>query len=150
MFLWKNKQNYLLSPNTLLICSSGHYSKHCIVAFRNKEFLPKEYCKIRGIEKKIFAEHKKWAGYSERDAKVKYTQQCRALKTYGITFFLVKVCFSPFEFENSLRDTINRYSCEICTKSATGSNLCLPLTLKVGKHVSLMSFIMQSTKITAS
>ena len=39
----------------------------------------------------VLQEHKKWAGYSERDAKVKYTQQCRALKTYGITFFLVKV-----------------------------------------------------------
>lgn len=22
--------------------------------FRNKEFLPKEYCKVKGIEKKIF------------------------------------------------------------------------------------------------
>ncbi|XP_053387301.1 talin-1-like [Mercenaria mercenaria] len=64
--------------------------KHKPGLFENKEFLPKEYCKVKGIEKKIFQEHRKWAGYSERDAKVKYTQQCRALKTYGITFFLVK------------------------------------------------------------
>ncbi|XP_060579795.1 talin-1-like isoform X4 [Ruditapes philippinarum] len=64
--------------------------KHKPGLFENKEFLPKEYCKVKGIEKKIFLEHKKWSGYSERDAKVKYTQQCRALKTYGITFFLVK------------------------------------------------------------
>ncbi|KAL3884759.1 hypothetical protein ACJMK2_024867 [Sinanodonta woodiana] len=55
-----------------------------------KEFLPKEYCKVKGIEKKIFLEHKKWIGVSEMDAKVKYTQMCRDLKTYGITFFLVK------------------------------------------------------------
>lgn len=55
-----------------------------------KEFLPKEYVKTKGIEKKIFAEHKKWHGMQEFEAKAKYTQQCRALKTYGITFFLVK------------------------------------------------------------
>ncbi|XP_052786529.1 talin-1-like isoform X4 [Mya arenaria] len=64
--------------------------KHKPGLFENKEFLPKEYCKVKGIEKKIFLEHRKWAGYPERDAKVKYTQSCRALKTYGITFFLVK------------------------------------------------------------
>jgi len=39
-------------------------------------------------------EHKKLVGISEVDAKVKYTQLARSLKTYGITFFLVKVgCF---------------------------------------------------------
>jgi hypothetical protein len=37
-------------------------------------------------------EHKKLGGLSEIDAKVKYTQLARSLKTYGITFFLVKVC----------------------------------------------------------
>ncbi|XP_014674038.1 PREDICTED: talin-2-like [Priapulus caudatus] len=55
-----------------------------------KEFLPKEYCKAKGIEKKIFVEHKKCLGLNELEAKVKYTQQCRSLKTYGVTFFLVK------------------------------------------------------------
>ncbi|XP_013386332.1 talin-1 isoform X1 [Lingula anatina] len=55
-----------------------------------KEFLPKEYMKIKGIEKKIFAEHRKLIGSSEIDAKVRYCSLCRSLKTYGITFFLVK------------------------------------------------------------
>ncbi|XP_078579975.1 uncharacterized protein LOC144864098 isoform X5 [Branchiostoma floridae x Branchiostoma japonicum] len=55
-----------------------------------KEFLPKEYVKNKGIEKKIWLEHRKLAGLSELDAKVRYTQQCRSLKTYGVTFFLVK------------------------------------------------------------
>ena len=55
-----------------------------------KEFLPKEYLKVKGVEKKIYAEHKKLGGQSEIEAKVKYTQLARSLKTYGITFFLVK------------------------------------------------------------
>ena len=37
-----------------------------------------------------FQEHAKCAGLTEIDAKVKYTQLARSLKTYGITFFLVK------------------------------------------------------------
>ncbi|XP_060074093.1 talin-1-like isoform X2 [Ylistrum balloti] len=65
-------------------------NKHKSGFFELREFLPKEYCKLKGVEKKIFAEHKKWTGLSEYEAKAKYTQQCRALKTYGITFFLVK------------------------------------------------------------
>lgn len=55
-----------------------------------KEFLPKEYCKIKGVEKRVFAEHKKVYGLNELDAKVKYTALARSLKTYGVTFFLVK------------------------------------------------------------
>jgi hypothetical protein len=39
----------------------------------------------------LFQEHKKWLGVHEFEAKAKYTQKCRGLKTYGITFFLVKV-----------------------------------------------------------
>ncbi|XP_041355319.1 talin-2-like [Gigantopelta aegis] len=65
-------------------------SKHKPGFLDLKEFLPKEYIKIKGAEKKIFIEHKKHKGLSEVDAKVKYTQMCRSLKTYGITFFLVK------------------------------------------------------------
>ncbi|CAH1114601.1 unnamed protein product [Psylliodes chrysocephalus] len=55
-----------------------------------KEFLPQSYTKIKGIEKKIFSEHKKHQGLSELDAKVKYTKNARSLRTYGVTFFLVK------------------------------------------------------------
>lgn len=55
-----------------------------------KEFLPQSYVKAKGIEKKVFAEHKKHFGLSELDAKVLYTKTCRSLPTYGVTFFLVK------------------------------------------------------------
>jgi len=36
-------------------------------------------------------EHKACAGMSEVEARYKYTNMARSLKTYGITFFLVKV-----------------------------------------------------------
>ncbi|XP_046684218.1 talin-1 isoform X2 [Homalodisca vitripennis] len=55
-----------------------------------KEFLPQSYVKVKGIEKKVFAEHAKHVGLSELDAKVLYTKTARSLKTYGVTFFLVK------------------------------------------------------------
>lgn len=55
-----------------------------------KEFLPQSYLKVKGIEKKIFAEHKKHVGLSDLDAKVLYTKTARSLSTYGVTFFLVK------------------------------------------------------------
>ncbi|XP_065937051.1 talin-1 isoform X14 [Magallana gigas] len=70
----------------------GDYNenKHKTGFLELKEFLPKEYVKTQKIEKRIFAEHKKWVGVHEFEAKAKYTQKCRGLKTYGITFFLVK------------------------------------------------------------
>ncbi|KAA3678723.1 talin [Paragonimus westermani] len=55
-----------------------------------KDFLPKEYAKLRSLEKKVFQQHAQFAGLTEVEAKVKYCQFCRSLKTYGITFFLVK------------------------------------------------------------
>lgn len=61
--------------------------------FSLKEFLPQSYIKVKGIEKKIFMEHKKHIGLSELDAKVLYTKTARSLPTYGVTFFLVKVSF---------------------------------------------------------
>ncbi|KAL5020158.1 hypothetical protein ScPMuIL_003050 [Solemya velum] len=65
-------------------------AKHKTGFLELKEFLPKEYVKVKGIEKKIFMEHKNWESLTEVQAKSKYTHQCRNLKTYGITFFLVK------------------------------------------------------------
>ncbi|XP_070547100.1 talin-1-like isoform X3 [Ptychodera flava] len=65
-------------------------SKHKPGFLDLKLILPKEYVKTKGVEKRIFAEHKKLRGVNELDAKVRYTQLCRSLKTYGITFFLVK------------------------------------------------------------
>lgn len=67
-----------------------HEGKHKTDFLDLKEFLPKDYVKIKGVEKKIYAEHRKHLNESELDAKVKYVAQARALKTYGVTFFLVK------------------------------------------------------------
>ena len=61
------------------------------MCFSLKDYLPKEYVKSRAIDKKIFAEHKLLANLNELDAKSRYTRNCRELKTYGVTFFLVKV-----------------------------------------------------------
>ncbi|KAL7754362.1 hypothetical protein RI367_000343 [Sorochytrium milnesiophthora] len=55
-----------------------------------KEFLPDEYRKSKELEKKIYAEHRKLQGMTEINAKYRYVQLCRSLKTYGVTFFLVK------------------------------------------------------------
>ncbi|CAF1239126.1 unnamed protein product, partial [Adineta ricciae] len=65
-------------------------SKHKPGIIDIRDFLPKEYAKTKNVERKIFLEHKKHAGISELDGKVKYTQLCRSLRTYGVTFFLVK------------------------------------------------------------
>ncbi|KAJ8935035.1 hypothetical protein NQ314_013060 [Rhamnusium bicolor] len=65
-------------------------SKHKPGFLELKEFLPQSYTKIKGVEKKIFLEHKKFQGLGELDAKVKYTKNARSLTTYGVTFFLVK------------------------------------------------------------
>ncbi|XP_056242554.1 talin-2 isoform X1 [Seriola aureovittata] len=55
-----------------------------------KEFLPKEYIKQRGSEKKIFQEHNNCGEMTEIEAKVKYVKLARSLQTYGVSFFLVK------------------------------------------------------------
>uniref|UniRef100_A0A8C4IMY1 Talin 2a n=1 Tax=Dicentrarchus labrax TaxID=13489 RepID=A0A8C4IMY1_DICLA len=55
-----------------------------------KEFLPKEYIKQRGAEKKIFQDHKNCGEMTEIEAKVKYVKLARSLRTYGVSFFLVK------------------------------------------------------------
>ncbi|XP_050529249.1 talin-1-like isoform X2 [Daktulosphaira vitifoliae] len=70
----------------------GNYceTKHRPPFLDLKEFLPQSYIKIKGIEKKIFMEHKNHIGLSELDAKVLYTKTARSLPTYGVSFFLVK------------------------------------------------------------
>lgn len=54
-----------------------------------KDFLPKEYIKQKG-ERKIFMAHKNCENMSEIEAKVQYVKLARSLKTYGVSFFLVK------------------------------------------------------------
>lgn len=56
-----------------------------------KEFLPQSYMKVKGVEKKIYGEHKKHNSLTEIEAKVAYVKTARSLSTYGVTFFLVKV-----------------------------------------------------------
>ena len=56
-----------------------------------KEFLPREYVKIKGIEKAILADHHRLHNLNEINAKFRYIQLYRSLRTYGATFFLVKV-----------------------------------------------------------
>jgi len=67
------------------------YSKAFRFVDSLKEFLPQSYVKVKNVEKKVFAEHRKHIGISELDAKVLYTKTARSLSTYGVTFFLVKV-----------------------------------------------------------
>lgn len=55
-----------------------------------KEFLPIYFMKVKNVEKKIFAEHKKLMGTSEIDAKYHYVKLARGLPTFGVHFFLVK------------------------------------------------------------
>uniref|UniRef100_A0A4W6FCP8 Talin 1 n=1 Tax=Lates calcarifer TaxID=8187 RepID=A0A4W6FCP8_LATCA len=64
-------------------------SKHKSGFLDLKEFLPKEYIKNKG-EKKIFQAHKNCQNMTEIEAKVSYVKLARSLKTYGVSFFLVK------------------------------------------------------------
>ena len=56
-----------------------------------RKFLPPHFVKLKGIEKSIYAEHCKLVNLSEINAKYRYIQFCRSLRTYGVIFFLVKV-----------------------------------------------------------
>lgn len=54
-------------------------------------FLPYQYAKQRGIEKLVFETHQKLFNFRDISAKLQYIQLCQSLKTYGVTFFFVKV-----------------------------------------------------------
>lgn len=114
----------------VLVGKIGSFQHCCAVVFffpssSLKEFLPKEYIKQRGAEKKVFQvrcafqlfvtqinmmitnwqqvfgswmlvssdlqEHKNCGEMTEIEAKVKYVKLARSLRTYGVSFFLVKV-----------------------------------------------------------
>ena len=47
--------------------------------------------KAKGVERRVFSEHAKFTGLSQLNANFRYIQVVRSLKTYGVTFFLVKV-----------------------------------------------------------
>lgn len=50
-------------------------------------FLPKAYRKDKNIVKEILRDHRKVVGMNDMNAKYRYVQLVRGLKTYGITFF---------------------------------------------------------------
>ncbi|KAI9188228.1 hypothetical protein H9P43_002619 [Blastocladiella emersonii ATCC 22665] len=70
----------------------GNYdeAKHKVGFLNLRECLPEEYRKTKDVERRIFNEHRKLAGMPELTVKHRYVQLCRSLKTYGVTFFLVK------------------------------------------------------------
>lgn len=55
-----------------------------------RDYLPADFAKVKNVERKVFAEHKKYLGLNELEAKAKYVNEARSLPTYGVTFFLVK------------------------------------------------------------
>ncbi|KAJ3073819.1 Talin-1 [Podochytrium sp. JEL0797] len=73
-------------------CQFGNHEadKHKASMIKLKEVAPVEYRSNRDLPKRIITEHAKLQGLSELNAKFRYVQLSRSLKTYGITFFLVK------------------------------------------------------------
>lgn len=55
-----------------------------------KNVLAPAWQKDKSLEKTIVVEWKKLTGMSEVNAKYRYVQFCRSLKTYGITLFHVQ------------------------------------------------------------
>eukprot|EP00835_Amoeboradix_gromovi_P003275 NODE_210_length_14612_cov_0.470957.p1 type:complete len:2117 gc:universal NODE_210_length_14612_cov_0.470957:12713-6363(-) len=55
-----------------------------------KDYLPGEYLKSKDVEKRIYSEHSKLSGLNDLNAKYRYVQLSRSLRTYGVTFYLVK------------------------------------------------------------
>lgn len=64
--------------------------KHKSHFIKLKNFVPPEYHKTKDLEKKIYAEHRKLQGTTDLNAKFRYIQLIRSMKTYGVSFFLVK------------------------------------------------------------
>jgi talin len=49
--------------------------------------VPKAFRKDKNIVKEILRDHRKTVGMTDMNAKFRYVQLVRGLKTYGITFF---------------------------------------------------------------
>ena len=85
---------HILISNTVRMCVGMYtyiYSIYLVyILYRLNEFLPKEYVKVKGIEKIVYQEHRKHFSMSELSAKYRYITKCRSMPTYGVTFFLVK------------------------------------------------------------
>ncbi len=122
--------------------------------------MPKEYVKVKGIEKKILTEYKQnLTGLSDLEAKLKYTQLCRSLKTYGVTFFLVKEKMkgknklvarllgitkeSILRVDERSKEFLNVYPLECVKKWAASPNT---FTLDFGDHYKEPYYSMQTTE----
>eukprot|EP01135_Chromosphaera_perkinsii_P008202 Nk52_evm24s1178 gene=Nk52_evmTU24s1178 len=64
---------------------------HSTAFVKNSSILSEKGKKISKVEKKLLLEYKKFAGMSTGNAKFRFIQLARSLKTYGITFFKVRV-----------------------------------------------------------
>eukprot|EP01123_Difflugia_compressa_P001391 TRINITY_DN115_c0_g2_i1.p1 TRINITY_DN115_c0_g2~~TRINITY_DN115_c0_g2_i1.p1 ORF type:complete len:1556 (-),score=395.56 TRINITY_DN115_c0_g2_i1:1402-6069(-) len=62
-------------------------NKHKVGFIDPNIFLPLPYRKDKKIQTEILRDHKKMAGMSDMNAKYRYCQLVRSLKSYGITFF---------------------------------------------------------------
>lgn len=56
-----------------------------------KDLVPPEYIKNKDVEKNIYKEHSILQGTTELNAKFRYVQLIRSLKSYGTTFYMVNV-----------------------------------------------------------
>lgn len=85
--------NLALLRMPLFLLPSRHSFVILIPLYRKKaEYLPPSAQKNKNVEKDIINEYRKLVGMTEVNAKYRYVQLCRSLKTYGITFFKTKVC----------------------------------------------------------
>eukprot|EP01117_Protostelium_nocturnum_P013126 TRINITY_DN487_c0_g1_i1.p1 TRINITY_DN487_c0_g1~~TRINITY_DN487_c0_g1_i1.p1 ORF type:complete len:2445 (+),score=1078.48 TRINITY_DN487_c0_g1_i1:119-7453(+) len=71
----------------------GRYNpeKHVPPYLELKKYVPPIYVKNKTIEKDIMKEWRKLVGTTEQNAKYKYIQLCRSLKTWGITTYLCTI-----------------------------------------------------------
>eukprot|EP01133_Synstelium_polycarpum_P001416 gene1416-1640_t len=66
-------------------------TKHVHGYLTVKDFVPAQWAKTKTAEKDIYREYRKLVSMSEVNAKYRYVQLCRSLKTYGMTSFAVKM-----------------------------------------------------------
>lgn len=81
---------WLSQSLTSLLCRFASLSPS-LLSLSLKELLPSDYRKVRGIEQRVITEYSKLTGLSEHNARYRYVDLFRSLKTFGVTFFLVKV-----------------------------------------------------------
>ena len=82
---------HLAALQCQILYGNHNKSRHKPGFLELHKFLPHHYVKQKKIEKSIFSEHCKLINLSETNAKFRYIQFCRSLRTYGVTFFVVQV-----------------------------------------------------------